>query len=116
MVNIRICISPSIITTIITALRGFPDGLHSKESTCNAGDLGSIPGVGRSLGGGDGNSNILAWRIPMDRGTWRATVHKVTESDTTEQLSTQHREHLFHPRTDMIKDRKGKELMEAEEI
>ena len=38
------------------------------------------------------------------------------ESDTTEQISTQHREHLFHPRMDMIKDRKGKELTEAEEI
>ena len=32
-------------------------------------------------------SSILAWRIPMDRGAWRATVHGVTESDTTEQLS-----------------------------
>ena len=31
-------------------------------------------------------SSILAWRIPMDRGAWRATVHGITESDTTEQL------------------------------
>ena len=31
--------------------------------------------------------SILAWRIPMDGGTWRATVHEVTESDMTEQLS-----------------------------
>ena len=36
------------------------------------------------------HSNILAWRIPMDRGAWWATVHGVTESDTTEQLSPQH--------------------------
>ena len=34
------------------------------------------------------HSSILAWRIPTDRGAWRATVHGVTESDTTEQLST----------------------------
>ena len=33
------------------------------------------------------HSSILAWRIPMDRGAWQATVHGVTESDTTEQLS-----------------------------
>ena len=37
------------------------------------------------------HSSILAWRIPMDRGAWRATVHSVAkESDTTEQLSPEH--------------------------
>ena len=48
-----------------------PHGADSKESTCNAGDLGLIPGFGRSPGGGHGNplqSSSLAWRIPMDRG------------------------------------------------
>ena len=34
---------------------GFPDGSDSRESACNAGDLGSIPGLGRSPGGGHGN-------------------------------------------------------------
>ena len=36
------------------------------------------------------HSSILAWRIPMGRGVWRATVHGVPESDTTEHLSAQH--------------------------
>ena len=35
---------------------GFPGGLDSKEAACNAGDLGSIPGLGRSPGGGHGNT------------------------------------------------------------
>ena len=35
------------------------------------------------------HSRILAWRIPMDRGVWRATVHEVTESKTTERLKAQ---------------------------
>ena len=33
------------------------------------------------------HSSILAWRIPMDRGAWRATVHGVAKSDTAERLS-----------------------------
>ena len=45
--------------------RGSPGGSDSKESTCNAGDLGWIPGSGRSPGGGHGaHSSILAGRIP----------------------------------------------------
>ena len=51
----------------------------------------------QSLGGEDPleegmatHSGILAWRIPMDRGAWQTTVHRVAESDTTEQLSTHH--------------------------
>ena len=51
--------------------RGFPGGSNGKESTCNAGDPGSIPGWGRSPGEGMAtHSSILAWRIPMDRGAW----------------------------------------------
>ena len=44
---------------------GFPGGSAGQESACNAGDLGSIPGLGRSPGEGKGYySSILAWRIP----------------------------------------------------
>ena len=60
---------------------GFPGGSDGKESTCNVEDLGSIPGLGRSPGEGKAtHSSILAWRIPMDRGAWWATVHGVTKS------------------------------------
>ena len=60
-----------------------PGGSDGKESACNAGDLGSIPGAGRSPG--EGNSNPLQYSClenPMDRGAWRATVHRVTKSQT----------------------------------
>ena len=59
---------------------GFPGGPDVKESTCNTRDLGSIPGLGRSPGELHVNhSSILAWRIPVDRGAWCATVHGVTK-------------------------------------
>ena len=65
---------------------GFPGGSAGKESVCNAGDLGLIPGLRRSPGEGNGNPlQYSCLENPMDRGTWRATVHGVTkESDTTE--------------------------------
>ena len=54
-----------------------------KESVCNAGDLGSIPGSGRSPGEGNGNSlQYSCLENPMDRGAWQATVHVVAKSQT----------------------------------
>ena len=51
--------------------------------TCNAENLDSIPGLGRSPGGGHDNpSSILAWRIPMDRRPWWAAVYGVAKSWT----------------------------------
>ena len=60
--------------------RGFPGGSDGKES---AGDSGSIPGSGRSHGGGNGNPlQYSCLENPMDRGVWWATVHGVTKSQT----------------------------------
>ena len=52
----------------------FPGGSDSKDSTCKAGDLGWIPEESMTA-----HSSILAWRISMDRGAWRATVHGVAK-------------------------------------
>ena len=56
---------------------GFPDGSGGEESICNAGDpgeLGSVPGTGRSPGGGHGNpQQCSCLKSPMDRGIWWAT-------------------------------------------
>ena len=62
---------------------GFPGGSDGQESACNVGDLGSIPGEEDPLEEGMAtHSSILAWRIPMDRGAWRAAVRGVTKSRT----------------------------------
>ena len=65
---------------------GFLGGPDSKESACNAGDLGLIPGLGRFPE--EGNGNPLQYSCldnPMDRGAWWATVHRVAQSwDTAE--------------------------------
>ena len=62
---------------------GFPGGSEGKASACNAGDLGSIPGLGRSSGGGHGNPfQYSCLKKPMARGAWQAIVHGVTKSRT----------------------------------
>ena len=59
---------------------GLPGGSDGKESACNLGDLGSIPSLERSRGGGHGDtlqySNL---ENPMERGAWGVTVHGVTK-------------------------------------
>ena len=67
---------------------GFPGSSDDEESTCNMGDLGLIPGLGRSPGGRNGY--LLKYSClenSMERTAWQATVHRVTESDTTEGLT-----------------------------
>ena len=62
---------------------GFPGGSDGKESACNAGDQGSVPGLGRSPGGGNGNPlQYSCLEDSMDRGAWRAIVCGVAESQT----------------------------------
>ena len=59
----------------------FPGGSDSKESACNSGDQGWIPGLGRSSGEGYGNPlQYSCLENPMDRGDWQATVHGVAKS------------------------------------
>ena len=68
--------------------KGFLCGSDGKESTCNAGDLDSIPGLGRSPGEGTGYSlQYSCLQNPTSREAWQATVHGVAESVMTEQLT-----------------------------
>ena len=62
---------------------GFPGGSEVKVSVCNMGDPGSIPGLGRSPGEGNGNPlQNSCLENPMDREAWWATVHGVAKSQT----------------------------------
>ena len=66
---------------------GFSGGSDSKESTCNAGNPGSIPGLGRFP---EGNGNPLQYSFlenPIDLGAWGVTVHGVAKSDMSEPLT-----------------------------
>ena len=76
---------------VMMVMRGFPAGSDGKESACNAGDLGSIPGSDRSPG--DGNGYPLQYSCPensMDRGDLCAIVHGVSKNGTGLTLSLSH--------------------------
>ena len=61
----------------------FPGDSNGKVSAYNEGDLGSIPGSGRSPGEGNGNPlQYTCLENPMDEGTWQTMVHGVAESRT----------------------------------
>ena len=71
------CVICLLVQLFITTIyQGLPGGSDGKESACNTGDSGSVPGSGRSPG--EGNGNPLPWQ-------WQWVCKK---SDTTEQLST----------------------------
>ena len=66
----------------ISKVKRQPSEWENKESTCNAGDLGSIPGSGRSPGEGNGNPlQYSGLKSPIDKEAWQATIHGVAELD-----------------------------------
>ena len=68
------------MATHSSILGGFPGGSEGKVSACNAGDLGLIPGSGRSPG--EGSSNPFQYSClgnPTDRGAWRTIVYGVAK-------------------------------------
>ena len=72
-----------MVLKAIFGILGFPDGSDSKESACNAGDLGLTRGSERFPGEGNGySSQYSCLENPMDREAWWATVHGVTKSQT----------------------------------
>ena len=69
---------------MVTITMGFLSCSDSKESACNAGDQGSIPGSERSTGEETGNPlQYSCLENPMDRGAWWATVHTIAKSQTS---------------------------------
>ena len=65
---------------LIIKIMGFLVGSDGYESACNVGDHGSIPGLGRSSGEGNGNPLLYpCLENPMDGLAWRATVHGVSK-------------------------------------
>ena len=103
------------VCVCVCVYKEFPWWLSGKESACSAGDLGLIPGSGRSTGGGHGNPlQYSCLENPMDRGAWRAAVCGVVQSRTQlNQLSshstacvykyieTEERDFLFFKTTDL---------------
>ena len=67
----------------------FPGGSVVKNPPASGGDVGFIPGSGRSPGGGNGSPlQYSCLGSPMGRGAWQETVHGVVESDTAKRLNT----------------------------
>ena len=86
---------------------GFPGGSEVKASAWNAGDLGWIPGSGRSPG--EGNGNPLQYSLlenSMDRGAWQATVHGVAKNRTglSDWYHTKNKIHAPQPFPPAVKD------------
>ena len=79
----------SLITGMCTL--GLPWWLSGKESACKAEDVGSIPGLGRSPGEGNGNPLQYSYlRSPMDSRVWQAAVHGVTKRVRHNSVTKQH--------------------------
>ena len=71
----------------LVAIWGFPGGSDSKESACNTGDPGSILGLERSPGEGNGYPlKYSCLKNTMERGEWKATFHKAGKEFSSVQL------------------------------
>ena len=81
--SLSACDKPDFRVIIGSSTRGFPGGSEVKASACSVGDLGSIPGLGRSPGEGNGNPlQYACLENPMDGGAWWIRVHGVAKSRT----------------------------------
>ena len=83
LLSVSFCIVFLIVTMVITGLPKCSGVKNLPAKAGDTGDVGLIPGLGRSSG--EGNYNPLQYsclRNPMDRGAWQATVHGVPKSQT----------------------------------
>ena len=81
--SVSVCQSVPAFFCYLVSIHYFPGGSEGKKSACSTGDLGSIPGSGRSPGEGNGNPlQHTCLENSMDRGSWQATVHGVSKSGT----------------------------------
>ena len=92
---------------------GLPWWLSGKGSACSAGEVGVIPGLRRSPGGGHDNPlQYSGLENAMDRGAWRATVHGVTESGMSEHTHTR----LVYIKSEYFCDRTSEQVITREGI
>ena len=85
------------IKIVLSSSKCIPGGSDGKESTCNVGDLGSVPGFGRSPGGGHGNLlQYSCLKNHMDRGARWTAVHGVAKSQKRLSDQAQHSTNAFH--------------------
>ena len=83
----KVVIVPCVLFSfnlLLLLLLGFLGGSNSKESACNAGGLDSVPGLGRSRGGGHGKPTLVCMpgESPWTEEAWWATVHGDAQSQT----------------------------------
>ena len=93
---VYVCMCVCVCVCVCVCI-GFPGGSVGEEPSCNAGDSGSVPGLGRSPGGEHGSPlQCSCLENSMDRGTWWAIVHRITKSWTRlNQLSIHECTHAY---------------------
>ena len=85
------------VYNVLSQIPGFPGGSDGKESTHNAGDPGSIPGLGRFPGEGNGNLlQYLAWEIPWTEEPAGLQSMGLQRADMTERLIFSHQNNMSY--------------------